>query len=194
MGYATLRAGNSVIFSNRELSSYESSVVPNPLTWQENTAGFHEFDVTDYCEAGNTIFTLSVDVGGSAPLGKTWRVNLTELRLESNAPDNLLISVDNEYAFPYIPIGAVNKTLKVTIDKGTQNEQTHSVSIPSTISGTPSTYILDPEDLELAHGKHTIELQLFAPIGGVTEPSNKINREYIWYDISNTDTPIIIAS
>lgn len=194
VGYATLRAGNSVIFSNRELSSYESSVVPNPLTWQENTAGFHEFDVTDYCEAGNTIFTLSVDVGGSAPLGKTWRVNLTELRLESNAPDNLLISVDDEYAFPYIPIGAVNKTLKVTIDKGTQNEQTHSVSIPSTISGTPSTYILDPEDLELAHGKHTIELQLFAQIGGVIEPSNKINREYIWYDISDTDTPIIIAS
>jgi hypothetical protein len=158
VGYATLRAGNSVVFSNRELSSYESATVPSPLTWQANTAGFHEFDVTDYCSAGNTIFTLSVDVGGSAPIGKTWRVNLTELRLESDAPDNLLIAVDDEYAFPYTPVGAVNKTLTITIDKGSANEQTRNVSIPNTISGTPSTYILDPTDLDLEHGKHTIEL------------------------------------
>ena len=193
VGYATLRTGNSVIFSNRELSSYESSTVPSPLTWQENTAGFHEFDVTDYCGAGNTIFTLSVDVGGAAPLGKTWRVNLTELRLESDAPDNLLIAVDDEYAFPYTPVGAVSKNLIVTIDKDTENEQTRTVTIPSNVSGTPSTYIFG-DDLNLAHGKHTIEMQLSAPIGGVTEYSNKINREYIWYDANDTDTPIIIAS
>ena len=194
VGYATLRAGNSVIFSNRELSSYESATVPSPLTWQEETAGFHEFDVTDYCGAGNTIFTLSVDVGGSAPLGKTWRVNLTELRLESNAPDNLLISIDDTYDFPYTPIGAVNKTLTVTIDKGTENEQERNISIANTISGSATTYTLDPEDLILPHGKHTIEMQLFASIGGVTEPSNKINREYIWYDVNDINTPIIIAS
>lgn len=194
VGYATLRAGNSVIFSNRELSSYESATVPSPLTWQEETAGFHEFDVTDYCGAGNTIFTLSVDVGGSAPLGKTWRVNLTELRLESNAPDNLLISIDDTYDFPYTPIGAVNKTLTVTIDKGTANEQERNISIANTISGSATTYTLDPEDLTLPHGKHTIEMQLFASIGGVTEPSNKINREYIWYDVNDINTPIIIAS
>ena len=193
VGYATLRTGNNVIFSNRELSSYESSTVPNPLTWQENTAGFHEFDVTDYCGAGNTIFTLSVDVGGAAPLGKTWRVNLTELRLESDAPDNLLIAIDDEYAFPYTPVGAVNKNLIVTIDKNTDNEKTRTVPIPSNVSGTPNTYIFE-DDLNLTHGKHTIEMQLFALIGGVTEYSNKINREYIWYDINDTETPIIIAS
>ena len=193
VGYATLRVGNNTIFSNRELSSYESSIVPSPLTWQENTAGFHEFDVTDYCEAGNTLFTLTVNVGGSAPLGKTWRVNLTELRLESDAPDNLLISVDDEYAFPYTPIGAVSKNLIVTIDKNTENESTRTVSIPSNVSGTPSTYIFE-DDLNLTHGKHTIEMQLSALIGGVTEYSNKINREYIWYDVNDTETPIIIAS
>jgi len=37
-------------------------------------------------------------------------------------------------------------------------------------------------------------MQLSALIGGVTEYSNKINREYIWYDANDTATPIIIAS
>jgi len=37
-------------------------------------------------------------------------------------------------------------------------------------------------------------MKLAAVIGGQTEYSNVINREYIWYDINDESTPIIIAS
>ena len=183
-GEYTLKTGNTVV---------ESGIIPSGAFnetisgWKENTAGYKEFDVTDYCKTGSTTFTLTVTVN-NVNLGKSWTVNIIDLHLESTAPDTLLINTEDGYDFPYTPFGALNKTLHVIIDDDTLHEST--VSLIAATSGRLNSFTIPAQ----SHGAHKIEMYLTALIGGVEQRTDSIIREYIWYDVNDETTPIILAS
>lgn len=181
-GTYTLKTGNTII----ETGTIASGAFQETITgWKDNTAGYKQFDVTNYCRTGYTTFNLVVEVNG-ASLGKSWTVNIIDLHIESNAPDTLLLNSSNSYTFPYTPFGALTKTLHVLVD----NVQVGTQELISDTSGRPSTYTISAQ----AHGAHKIELYLTAVIDNITQRTNSIIREYIWYDTNNDDTPVILAS
>ena len=91
--------------------------------WKENTEGYYEFDVSNYCRVGTTSFSLNVAVN-NVNLGKSWTADIKDLRIETTAPDTLLISSNESYTFPYVPFGALTKTLHVVIDNDTEHAMT----------------------------------------------------------------------
>lgn len=182
-GDYTLKTGNTTIASG----VFNSGAADADLTqgWQDNTAGYYEFDVTDYCSVGNTSFTLAVAVNGTT-LGKSWTVNIIDLHLESTAPDVLLINSSESYNFPYTPFGALSKTLYVIIDDDTEHATT--ASLFAVTSGRTAQVTIPAQ----AHGAHKIELYLEATVGGVLQRTESIVREYIWYNEASDVT--ILAS
>jgi len=182
-GSYVLKAGNTTI----DTGTFNSGAADADLTqgWKDNTVGYYQFDVTNYCSIGNTSFTLAVTVNNTT-LGKSWTANIIDLHLESTAPEVLLISTDEAYNFPYTPFGALSKTLHVIVDDDTEHEMT--VSLSSVTSGRATQVTIPAQD----HGAHKIELYLEATVGGVLQQTESIIREYIWYDAEN-DT-IILAS
>ena len=184
-GTYTLTTGNTVVSSGTLNSGAQN--VDLSQGWQDNTAGFYEFDVTDYCNVGNTVFNLSVTVNG-VNLGKDWTVNIIDLHLESDAPDVLLINATESYNFPYTAFGALTKTLYIVIDDDTDHKITQTLS--SVTSGRAAYAAIPVQE----HGAHKIEMYLTAVIGGVEQTTPSIIREYIWYDANNTEEPLILAS
>ena len=182
-GDYVLKAGNTTIATG----VFNSGASDADLTqgWQENTLGYYEFDVTDYCSIGNTNFILTVTVNGTS-LGKSWTVNIVDLHLETTAPDVLLINYENTYDFPYTAFGALNKTLYVVIDDDTEHQLT--ANLPSTTSGRTTSITIPAQ----SHGAHKIEMYLKATVGGVLQQTPSIIREYIWYNPSSSTT--ILAS
>ena len=151
--------------------------------------GFYAIDISDSCKKAsiNNNVSLSVNYGtDTTPLGKTWKVNIYELNIESNAPDTLLINSTESYDFPYTSFGALNKMLHVIID----NEREITASLSAATSGYASTISIPPQ----THGTHKIEMYLTAMVGGVEKTTASIIREYIWYDVNNEDVPVLIAS
>lgn len=192
-GDYVLKAGSTTIETGKIYSCDDKDEVVSG--WKANTAGYQEFDVTGYCKAGSTNFTLTVTVNETS-LGKNWTVDMKDLRIESDAPDTLLIPSDESYVFPYTPFGALEKYLHVVIDGDTTHETT--VRLVSSTSGRPNNVTITPEMITATgnaiHGAHTIKLYLTATIGGIQQTTDSINREYIWYDATDTETPVIIAS
>jgi len=121
---------------------------------------------------------------------------MKDLRLESDAPDTLLIASNESYVFPYTPFGALEKYLHVIIDGDTTHKTT--VRLLSSTSGRPNSITITPDMIietgNTIHGAHTIEMYLTATIGGIQQTTDSIKREYIWYDATNVDTPVIMAS
>lgn len=181
-GTYTLSKGTTVI----ETGLLQSGPYKADLStgWQEDTTGYYPFDVSSYCTVGNNTFDLDVVVNGTT-ITKSWTVTIIDLRLESDAPATLLVNATESYEFPYTPIGALTKVLHVLID-GKESTETLNAGT----SGRPVSYTIAPQD----HGAHTIEMYLTATIGGESQKTDSIVREYIWYDASNEDEPIILAS
>lgn len=176
-GTYTLTSNNTVI----DTDTISSGAIDADLTqgFQPGVTGYVEFDVTEYCKVGPaTPFTLTVQINeNERPLTKTWTVNLIDLRIESEAPQVLLINSTESYNFPYTAFGALNKTLHVIIDGDTENESL--IQLSSLTSGRPGEFIIPPK----SHGVHSIEMYLTAIVGGAQQDGKgRIIREYIWYD------------
>lgn len=190
-GIYTLKAGSTTIATGTFNSGASDEVVSGWTTGD----GYYEFDVTNYCRVGTTSFTLSVNVNGTN-LGKSWSVNVIDLHIESDAPDTLLLASNESYVFPYTPFGALQKTLHVVIDGDTTHE--HTVSLVAATSGRANSYTITPamilETGNALHGAHTIEMYLTANVGNTSQQTDSIIREYIWYDATDTETPVILAS
>ena len=185
-GAYTLRTGNNVIETGTLNSG--SFTPPSSAEWPaEETKGYYEFDVTKYCNIGNTSFALSVAVNGTT-IGQSWTVNIIDLHLESEAPEVLLIDAAEAYNFPYVAFGALSKTLNIVIDDDTEHKITQTLS--SVTSGRAAFATIPAQE----HGAHKIEMYLTAVVGGVSQTTDSIIREYIWYDVENTSEPLILAS
>jgi len=130
---------------------------------------------------------LSVAVNGTT-IGQSWTVNIIDLHLESEAPEVLLIDAAEAYNFPYVAFGALSKTLNIVIDDDAEHKITQTLS--SVTSGRAAFATIPAQE----HGAHKIEMYLTAVVGGVSQTTDSIIREYIWYDVENTSEPLILAS
>lgn len=169
-GTYVLRSGNTVI---------ETGTVPSgaykATNIQPGDPGYMQFDVTKYCNIGNTTFELVVTTEGTQQT-KNWTVRVIDLHLESEAPEVLLISSSEAYNFPYAAFGALTKTLHVIIDDDTEHEIT--ATLTSITSGRTATVTIPAQE----HGAHSIDMYLEATVGGVRRTTEHLIREYIWYD------------
>lgn len=180
-GNYTLKAGSNTIATG----VLHSGAADESVSGWKTGDGYYEFDVSSACKIGTTTFNLTVDVNGSR-VGKTWSVQIIDLRLESDAPNTLMLANTNSYNFPYVPYGALDKTLHVLVD----NVEIGTQLLRSASSGRAANYTIPAQ----AHGAHKVEMYLEATIGNSTNTTERVVREYIWYDASNTEDPIIIAS
>jgi len=183
-GTFVLKSGNTVIETGTIPSGAFGETVDG---FKEGTNGYYQFDVTKYCKAGNTSFELTVTTNGE-PQGKDWVVNLVDLRLESDAPLTQLIDSTESFSFPYTPFGALTKKLFVKVDGVALVPE--GTTLVATTSGRTAYYTIPAQE----HGTHKIEMYLTASIGGVPQTTASLIREYIWYDVDNEDTPVLIAS
>lgn len=183
-GTFVLKSGNTVIETGTIPSGAFGETVDG---FKEGTNGYYQFDVTKYCKAGNTSFELTVTTNGE-PQGKDWVVNLVDLRLESDAPLTQLIDSTESFSFPYTPFGALTKKLFVKV--GGVDLVPEGITLVATTSGRTAYYTIPAQE----HGVHKIEMYLTASIGGVPQTTESLIREYIWYDVDNEDTPVLIAS
>ena len=183
-GTFVLKSGNTVIETGTIPSGAFGETVDG---FKEGTNGYYQFDVTKYCKAGNTSFELTVTTNGE-PQGKDWVVNLVDLRLESDAPLTQLIDSTESFSFPYTPFGALTKKLFVKVDGVALVPE--GTTLVATTSGRTAYYTIPAQE----HGVHKIEMYLTASIGGVPQTTESLIREYIWYDVDNEDTPVLIAS
>lgn len=183
----TLKYNNSSIISSGTLNSgaYDQTVTTGVWPSAPRPVGFYEIDVTEYCRLGSQTFNLVVAVNGQ-DVPRAWTVNILELRLESSAPQSQLIEVGDTIQFPYTPYGAMTKTLYVRVDGNVVRTQ----SLSAGVSGSELEVTIPSQ----THGAHTISINLEASLDGATIPTLPVSRDYIWYDASNTSTPIIIAS
>jgi hypothetical protein len=60
-GRCVLTTGRTTIFNDTVHSATSGA---SASEWHDNTNGYLEFDVTDYCKIGSTTFTLTITVNG----------------------------------------------------------------------------------------------------------------------------------
>ena len=184
-GTYELRNGNTVIETGTIPSGAFGEVING---YKANTDGYYQFDVTQYCKAGDNRFELTVTTNGETQ-GKDWTITLIDLRLESDAPANQLINNAESFSFPYTPFGAISKQLFVKIDDTLVTPE-DGVTLSAVTAGRPTTYTIQPQE----HGVHKIEMYLTADVGGIGRTTSSLIREYIWYDENDEEQPVLLAS
>lgn len=184
----TLKYNNSSIIREGTINSGAGDTQVTTGTWPAapRPAGYYEIDITDYCRLGTQTFNLAVNVD-NAVVNRTWTVNIIELRLESNAPESMLIATGDTYKIAYTPYGALTKTLYVKVDGTTIGTQ----ELGSATSGSELEYTIPSQ----SHGAHRVTLYLQATLDGTDTTTEAINRDYIWYNAEDENAdPVIIAS
>lgn len=135
-------------------------------------------DVAKWLRAG----THGVKIQISDCYGNTkniiFTVNLITLSVTSSF-DRATINTA-ELVFPYVPIGAVDKTVIFKID----DEEIARETV--TVSNRQMTYVIPKQ----AHGSHKFELYFIAEIDGVEVESNHLLYDLVWIEAGN-ETPVI---
>lgn len=186
-GTYVLKYNNGAVISSGNLNSGASDQQVTTGVWpEEPTTGFYQIDVTDYCSLGTQTFNLVVTTNGQE-IPRAWTIEIKELKLESNAPDYMLIEAGNTVQFSYTPYGAMTKQLYVFVD-GTQVGD--PINIGAAVSGSVQECVIPGQ----THGAHTISMYLKANMNGADIYTKTITRDYIWYDEDNMAQPIILAS
>ena len=189
-GEYVLKFNNNQIISADTIQSGAWSAT-SINTWQENTTGYYEIDITDYCSLGTQTFDLTVNVMNGnesvATVYRQWSVRIVQLKVESDSPDIIITPVGEAYSLSYIPYGALNKNLHVLVD-GT--ELAVGPTIGSTSSGAHLNYSIPAQE----EGTHRIEFYLTATLNGELTPTEHIYKDSIWYNSESINNSIMIAS
>lgn len=140
-----------------------------------------EIDVSNFLSTGSNAIRVGVsDVyGNSRTIAFT--INVITLTLASSFDPN--IAYTGSIAFPYVPTGAIEKTVHFVLDGV---EIGHTVT---SISGRQQSFTIPAQ----AHGSHTFHVYFDAVIDGETVPSNGLYYDIICLEEGNT-TPIITSS
>ena len=143
--------------------------------------GINSFDMTEYASIGSQSFTLIVtDVGGSV-VTRSWKVNVVDIRLETNFNDTITYTAGSPVSFKYVPYGAnVAKTVHFKIDG------VEKTSVTTSTSGSTMTYSLPAQQ----HGAHLVETWITARINNIDIETAHIFKDIMWVDSEST-TPII---
>lgn len=140
-----------------------------------------EIDVASYLSVGSNSVRVSVsDVyGNSRTIAFT--INVVSLTLTSSFDP--LIAYTGSISFPYVPTGAVEKTVRFVLDGV---EIGHTVT---SVSGRQQTYIIPAQK----HGSHTLFVYFDAEIDGEVVSSNGMFYDIICVEEDDM-TPIIAST
>lgn len=139
-----------------------------------------EIDVSKYLSTGSNSVRLSVSdiYGNSRTIAYT--INVISLTLTSSFDAS--VAYTGAITFPYIPTGAVEKTVRFILD-GT--EIGHTVT---SVSGRQQSFTIPAQ----SHGSHTLHVYFEADIDGEMVPSNGLYYDIICLETGNT-SPIITS-
>ena len=113
----------------------------------------------------------------------TYTINVVELSISSTFDSSVAYSAGSTVAFPYTPVGAVEKTVYFYVD-GTR------VGLATiTASGRQQTHNLPA----MTHGAHSLRVYFTAEIEGSVVQSNELYYELIIVNSNNTE-PIIASA
>ena len=140
-----------------------------------------EIDVANYLSTGSNAVRVSVSdiYGNSRTIAFT--VNVISLTLTSSFDAS--VAYTGSITFPYVPTGAVEKTVRFILDG---KEIGHAVT---SVSGRQQSFTIPAQ----VHGSHTFHVYFEAVIDGETIPSNGLYYDIICLESGNT-TPIIVSS
>ena len=190
-GHYTLTDKNGVQLLSDDINS--GSGTDAVTTWPQDkdegqiyNDGYGSIDVSPYCVLGKNTFNLVITTDTNETFTRSWTVDIKQLNIESTASETAIVEIGNTIDLPYIPYGAMQKTLIVKID----GVQVKTESLGAGITGTEQICTIPAQSVA---GAHTIELKLSASINGDTKYSDPIVRDYIWYNPEDNNT-IIISS
>lgn len=190
--FATIPDTDVVIKYNYESLDTQGDTVDGVATWKIGSKilasgtinqGLNSFDATKYCSIGEQKLTLTVvdDLGSVAQ--KSWIVKIVEIGVSTTFND--AYTHEGAVAFPYTPVGAVEKTVYINVD-GVNLAQ---LVIDAAITGTPQTYTIPAQ----SYGSHLVELYIKALVNGMEIEPAHIFKDIMWINSSSTD-PIISCS
>lgn len=139
-----------------------------------------EIDVSSYLRTGSNAVRISVSdiYGNSRTIAFT--VNVITLSLSSSF--DTTVAYTGAITFPYVPTGAVEKTVRFIVD-GT--EIGHAVT---SVSGRQQSYTIPAQK----HGSHTLLVYFEATIDNETVTSNGLYYDIICLESGN-NTPVIVS-
>lgn len=112
----------------------------------------------------------------------TFTVTVVELSISSSFDANTTYEAGSTITFPYVPVGAVEKTVYFVVD----GSRTGTATV--TASGRQQTQYLSG----MTHGSHTLLVYFTAEIDGTTVQSNELYYDLIVVD-SSSSVPIIAS-
>ena len=187
--FAATPSSDVIIQYNYESLDAQGDTVDGVATWKMGSKtlasgtinqGLNSFDATKYCSVGEQKLTLSVvnDLGAVAQ--KSWVVKIVEVGISTTFNDTYTYS--GEVAFPYTPVGAVEKTVYINID----GKSLAQLAIGAAITGTPQSYTIPAQ----SYGSHLVELYIKATVNGAEIEPIHIYKDIMWVNSSSTN-PII---
>ena len=138
-------------------------------------------DLSDYLTTGTN--KVKVRVSDTYDQGKTITFNITVIAISISSSFDATQKYTGAISFPYTPVGAVEKTIKIFVDGTLAGTQTTSVS------GRQMSFTIPAQ----SHGAHSITAYFEATINSETVRSNELYFEFISIDPLD-DTPIITSA
>lgn len=150
-------------------------------TSYEIAQGEVTIDLSDSLSVGSNVVKVQIsDVYGNA---RTINFNITVVALHISSSFDVSTPFTDIITFPYVPVGAVQKTVHFILD-GTEIGTT-----TTSVSNRQMSYMLPQQ----SHGAHTLKVYFEATINGNTVKSNELYYEMICVEPEN-NTVIITSS
>lgn len=138
-------------------------------------------NLTPYLATGTN--KVKVRISDTYDQGKTTTFNITSIELGIASSFDASTVYSSAITFPYIPTGAVEKTVYFVLDGTTIGTQTTSVS------GRQMTYTIPSQ----SHGAHSLRVYFEATINNEVVRSNELYFEFI-FAVSGNNTVIITSN
>ena len=138
--------------------------------------GLVTVDLTPYVGVGSN--KVKIRVSDVYDQGNTKAFNITCVELSITSTFDSSKQYTSAISFPYVPVGAVNKTVRFILDGneiGTQE---------TLVSGRQMTYTIPAQ----THGGHSLRVYFTALLNGETVSSNELYYEFIFVNPISTET------
>lgn len=137
-------------------------------------------DIGEYTTAGNNSIRLTITDTYGNSRSIVYTVTSVQLSISSSFDDGTAYT--DAFAFPYKPIGAVEKTVHFKLD-GREMD-----TVTTTVSNRQLSYNIPAQE----HGAHSLEVWFTAEINEEAVESNRLYYEFVALEDGETD--VIIAS
>lgn len=155
-----------------------ASVVRKKMTVEQ---GDVEIDVADYLTMGsNTVRVTVTDIYNNS---RTIAFTISMVSLTLTSSFDASKTYTGSFSFPYVPTGAVEKTVRFIVDG------IEIGNMVTSVSGRQQTYTIPAQ----THGSHTLTVYFEADVDGELVTSNSLYYDIMCLEDSNT-TPIITSS